>query len=612
MDRPLQAQQETIRVPVFQEEDYDPFGRNLDQCFINCFPEVLKDPVTGEGQTRVIRREGIKATSSDLFSATGAGSRLDLQNIAHIVVTQLDDVYIAAIGDSVLNKIYIVQYRPLAGTTTLIGTISSVSYLDYIHINECQINSTGVKAGITVVWTKADRSQSKCYWAVSDGTKFTATTLTQITNVAFPDQQTPAQVVTGPMQQMNGIFYAYTTNGTIWNSGSTAGTENDATSWNTLSYILTYQYPDGGIGLYRYKHHLVAFGKNSVEFMNDVGNPPPAGRLERTDQAFIRFGTMSPTFVLNVDDTLYWLSYSDSATIGLWKLDGYTPVKISTGKQDSRIWAAIGQAAWPLSYTWLFATVFQNKKHVGIANILVVTGLAADNLSPFTDWGQPTDTWYQSGNSAQSISVFTSGSNLMYNIEDKTWWGLRISPTGSTMKLLPVTNFPGYSAAGTQFFQQYFLLSNTSIGGGDGKVNTTVFTLSSRETGGYYDEDPDNLTGLGTKTPFVTVVELNTLSFGNNKHKKISRVEPVFTGIPKRSTSTDLTSKYSFTLAYNKFNLTTGDGLLFRQVDYENAANRYYFNNLGTGRYWNFSFICNHKDPMSIEAMDITVHQGTH
>lgn len=608
MDRPLQAQQETIRVPVFQEEDYDPFGRNLDQTFINCFPEVIKDPVTGEGEVRVVRRQGFQTTSSDLYSATGAGSRLDLQNKANITVTQLDDVYVAAIGDVTLGKIYIVQYRPLAGTTTLIGTISSVSYLDFVHISECTINSTGVKAGITVVWTKADRSQSKCYWAVSDGTKFTAASLTQIINVAFPDQQTPAQVVTGPMQQMNGIFYAYTTNGTIWNSGSTAGTENDATSWNTLSYILTYQYPDGGVGLYRYKHHLVAFGKNSIEFFNDVGNPPPAGRLERTDQAFIRFGTSSPLFVLNVDDTLYWLSYSDSSTLGLWKLDGYTPVKISSGKQDQRIAAGLGQTSWPLSMTWLFSIVLQNKKHIGLANVFVLTGVISDSGSP-ANWGQTTDTWY---GTSQGTGTDTYAYNLMYNIEDKTWWGLRVSPTLNAMKILPTANYPGYTSGGLPFFIQYILMASATTGGGDGKINTYVYKVGSSEAGSYYDEDLDNLTGLGTAVPFVTVIELNTLSFGNNKRKRITRVEPVFTSIPKRSTSTDLTSNYSFSLAYNKFNLTTGDGLLIRSVDYENAANRYYFNNLGTGRYWNFAFLCNNRDPLSLSAFDITLQQGTH
>lgn len=47
-DRPLQAQSETIRVPLWGEEQHDPFGYVNDQSFLNCFAEVFKDPTTGE------------------------------------------------------------------------------------------------------------------------------------------------------------------------------------------------------------------------------------------------------------------------------------------------------------------------------------------------------------------------------------------------------------------------------------------------------------------------------------------------------------------------------------------------------------------------------------
>ena len=57
----------------------------------------------------------------------------------------------------------------------------------------------------------------------------------------------------------------------------------DITTWNTLATVVASQYPDRGVGLFRYKAFLLAFGQDSIEFWSDVSNPPPAASLERTD-----------------------------------------------------------------------------------------------------------------------------------------------------------------------------------------------------------------------------------------------------------------------------------------------------------------------------------------
>lgn len=603
-DRQLQDQQETIRIPVYGQDNYDPFGVSLDQTFINCFPEIIKDSTTGEGEVRVVKREGLATAGVDLFTISGAANRSDIYPMAHIVVSQLDDVYVCALGDVTASKIYIVQYRPLTGTSVLVGTLSSVSYLDYIHLSECQISSTGIKAGITVVWTKQDRSVSKCYWAVGDGTKLTTASLTQITNVAFPDQQTPAKIVTGPMQQMNGIFYAFTTDGTIYNSGSTTGTENNATSWSTLSNILTYQYPDGGIGLYRYKHHLIAVGKDSIEFFNDIGNPPPASRLERTEQAFIKFGAISPLCVLNVDDTMYWVSYGTTNTIGLWKLEGYTPVKVSTGKQDARLLFNITGTVLPLTRVWMYPIVFQNKKHIGITNITISSSLITANISNFL-YGNALDTYYLSG--YQTTGAEANGTNLMYNVEDKVWWAFKFAPWSGT-SLLPVTNFPGYAGSSNKFYLQYILMADQSTGGSS-ISGCRVLKLASGAANTYADYNPDGVVGADG-IPVPMFLQLNTLDFSNLHKKRISRATVVFTSVPVKASGD--TNVYSMSLFINKKNLSDGTLSLERTVNYPNAQHRYYWNNLGTGRSWSFCIAHLSKDPVSIKALDLMVHQGTH
>ncbi len=598
-DRSLQAQKETVRVPLFSQANYDPFGSTLDQTYINCFPEVIRDPTTGEGSTRIIKRQGlIDVPDLDLFETTGAASKSDIYPMGNIVVSQLDDIYVCALGDITANKIYIVQYRPLALTSTLIGTLTSVSNLDWIHLNECQIVSGGVvRAGITVVWTKLDRSQSNCYHAVSNGTVFTAASLTLISNVAFPDKQTPSKVVTGPMQQMNGIFYAYTTDGIIFNSGSTTGTENDPTSWSTLSNILTYQYPDGGISISRYKHHIIAVGKDSIEFFNDIGNPPPATRLERTEQAFIKFGAISPYTVINVDDTLYWLSYSSSSTLGLWKLDGYTPVKESTGKEDYKILILL-QSGVTLSIPRLFTIIFQNKKHIGIVGV-TTQSLLNTVVSP--SYGNLSDSYHD----FQNTGGFASSSTIMYNVEDKTWWAFSFAPYQNS-SLFPANSYPGYGST-TKFFIQYTLIAD-QINGGSSTSGCRVYQVTQSTAGAFVDYDPDGIAGIPVPVPIT--IQVNTLNFGNLSRKRISKVQVVFTSIPVIFPSDDRV--YSISLLVNKGNLSTGAGTLEKIINYPNAVNRYYWNNLGSARYWTFAIQSLNKDPFSAEALDLEVHQGTH
>jgi hypothetical protein len=188
-DRALQAQQETIRIPVYGNDEYDAFGQTMDQVFINCYPEVIRNTVTGEGDVKTVKRPGMALVGLDLFATTGAAARSDLHPIANMCVTQLNDVFVCAIGDVTAGKIYIVQYRPIALTSVLIGTLSSVSAQDCIHITEAQIASAGtIYPSVTISYSTKTRSASKCYYALSNGTLFTVGTLTQITAAAFPDQ----------------------------------------------------------------------------------------------------------------------------------------------------------------------------------------------------------------------------------------------------------------------------------------------------------------------------------------------------------------------------------------------------------------------------------------
>lgn len=596
-DRGLQEQQQTIRIPVYGEARYG--DTVIGQQFINCFPEVIKDPTTGEGSVRVNKRPGM-TTGLDLFATSGAAQRSDLQALTAMVVTQLADVNVVAMADITANKIYIIQFRPNAGTSTLVGTISSTSEADFIHIQEAQLVSAGtVYAGITVTYTKADRSASKCYWARGDGTKLTAASLTQIVAAAFPDQLGTAKVVTGPMIQMNGIFYVYTTDGTIYNSGSTAGTENDPTLWNSLSTLLTYQYPDGGIGLYRYKHHIIAVGSDSIEFFNDIGNPPPACRLERTEQAFIKFGAIHSMAVANIDDNMYWLAYGSTTSNGLWKLDGYSPVKLSTAKEDARLIVALGGVV-PQSRVKIFATYMQGKKHLIITAIAWASTICS-SISNAT-YGKATDT-YLTGVSSGQQNFLIQGSCMMYSLEDKIFWAWSSMQCQSSL-LIPTMAYPGGSTAALGYYKQYVFIWNSSNAG----ATTGARSFSYNAT--YIDDNPD---GSDTVSyPVACAVQFNGIEFENSSRKSIAKVTAVFEQSP--TTAAADTGIYSMSLFYVKtgYVAPAGTNVTERVIDYPNVALRYYWNNLGMSRRWDFCIVSLNKNSFFLKGLELKVSQGTH
>lgn len=612
-DRELQDTQQTVSIPVYSEERFAKdslSGFDMEQSYINCYPEVTIDPVTGEKRTSLAKRPGTTGTLS-ILSAVGAGAASHIHVKDQIVITQLIDVYVAAVFDSTRNKTYIVQYRPITGTATLLGDIGTTAWADVVHLTEYQqVNAGIIYPAVAISWKKADESVSRGYSVRSDGTVFTAATVTQITQVGFPDQQTPAKIITGPFQQMNGLVYIMCTDGSIYNSGGTAGTANDITTaamWNTLSVILTYQSPDKGLGIYRYKHHLIAVSKNSIEFFNDAGNPSPASPLERTQQAFIKFGAVTSKVVINVADTLYWLSYGANNTIGMWKMEGYAPVKVSRAKQDNQI-ANGYHTSGNVNAVDLISLVINGKLHIGINGVQSYTMM----------WRQVTygnqaatggDTYKTLQNKYRGI-----GGTLFYNSTDDLWWAW--SCMGDyTSRIVPAVEYPSNAAGSLAYhFTQYFFYDQSElVTSGDSESVSSDYAFKLAEGDQYnfanmVDDDPN-----GTDRPIACSVQFNTLSFGNQKRKTIPKLTLVFDHTPATGTHGADTNVYSISLIYRKGNAVSSiTQNVERYITYPSSMKRYYFNNLGTARNWAFCVTSLSNDSFQLKGLEIDVVQGTH
>jgi hypothetical protein len=600
-DRPLQEEQDTIRLPIYGEERSRIGTSYLDQTTINGFPNLYKDETTGERSVVFTKRPGLLSGQS-ILTATGAANHYTLHCKDNIVITQLVDIYVCAVYDSANNKTYIIQYRPITNTSIKIGEISSTAWGDCIHLTEIQQVSAGtIYPSVAVTWKKQDESTSSGWYAISDGTKFTATTLTQITNAAFPTALGTPKVITGPFQQMNGLMYIMTTDGTIYNSGNTAGTVNDITLWNSLSTILTYQSPDKGIGLYRYKHHLVAFSKNSIEFFNDDGLPPPGTPLNRTQQAFISIGAVTSKAVINVNDVLYWISYGTGNAIGLWKMDGYTPVKISRPRQDNQISTAYTTVTSSNAID-LYNITIGLKVHIGV-NLVGTFSMLAD----LTTYGNQTSDTYKT---SQVGTLAGKGGNLLYNIEDNLWWYWKVmQDTNTGIGIHPATAYPTSTSA-TQY-TQYVLID--PVADTNTQSNARVFSISpnvalAEFAGTYVDQDPDSATG---NLPVACTIQFNTANFGNENRKKINRVSLIFAVTPDVASGD--ANVYSISLVYTKANQipNAGSNLLSeRYLTYPKSTRRYYFNNLGMGRFWSFAVTSLSKDPFPLASLELDMDQG--
>lgn len=160
------------------------------------------------------------------------------------------------------------------------------------------------------------------------GAIFTKGSVYKITDTDFPANATPALAIIGRLVSLNGYIYVLTVSGSIYNSDI-----NSITSWTATSNIATQMSPDYGRTLMVYKNMILAFGEKSIEFFRDVGNST-GSPLQSVPELFIKLGIRSAKHVASVEDTLVFMSNTDTGANSIYILDGYNPRKISTDDLD--------------------------------------------------------------------------------------------------------------------------------------------------------------------------------------------------------------------------------------------------------------------------------------
>lgn len=152
--------------------------------------------------------------------------------------------------------------------------------------------------------------------ATASGVALTKTPVALILDSDFPLR------ITGQFVELNGRAFIMTVFGRVYQSAL-----NDITSWLGAEYVPADLLTDVGIGLAKYKSNIIAFGSDTAEILENVGNPSGSVLLSRQGEAIgvgaFRSST-SPqrnSWIAGDAFRVAWIAVGGNDTEGVWLLD---------------------------------------------------------------------------------------------------------------------------------------------------------------------------------------------------------------------------------------------------------------------------------------------------
>src|SRR5574337_809716 len=626
MDNPLQNVQDTVSKQWLEESEYF-FERAMQYQAINMIPSFIHESyaIYGRSYTQIFKKRPPLDWAWDFTNIPGNSGIF----IYSISISSIYNIVIAAYISG--TTAYILQHNFGTNSTLTLGSFPVSGISDFIWLSEISQAAGGsTYPGVAVNYMNSTYTTSASYYAYTTTGGSSWSALTKITDTNYPNNQTPALITIGKIINFQDTFFIATLDGRIWNSPAGG---RDISTWSN-SYgtgsINVSAYPDQCLGLERYKQHIVAFGSNSVEFFDyDTSVLPTA--LARLDQVFIKFGTISPKLFANFNDIIYWVGYGQSNALGLWKLDGYQPTKISnTGIED------------------VLAYSFDQGVTVGFScgrlrgkNTLCLSNVQARNIAlvyftPQISVSPATSNFY--GFNTQN---FGAVGTLCLNLDDNLWWEFNspLSPGNQNLFLLPVFNVA--ATANVSPVNQAAFLTNSNIS----PVSNSVFTISDNS------EDFSNKYWVDTFNPasninifgyYYTAISTNPMRFGNTKNKRIDQLSidrisyvPKFTGpqlnIPDPNTYGGVLIAMRQPMSINASDLTSigpstqQAGIINNNVGAPGTTMHFFtfppkhegmarqtFNKLGTGRMWAFIYAEVTKSDFITYGYNLNIQQLQH
>jgi hypothetical protein len=613
-DRFLEQQQQTIRLPLYAHEEQRisnvindvSWGMN-DQVLVNCYPVVCKDPLQPDKSVvKIQKRMGWKADQTSINMTGGVTAPTTIVPKAILTMTAMVDIVVICYIDHLPAESFrFVQYRPANGTFTSLGTVATTANLpatSHVHLSELTVAGVpylGIIISSDVQTSPPTGNQSIGYYSASAAGSLGA--IATIADADFPPNATNNRKAVGPLVQLNNVIYVMTEDGWIHGSEPAATGLAQITVWNTLGNTPAGSYPDRGMGLRRYKHHLVAFGEESIEFFNDEGLSPPALPIQRTEQAFIKIGVVNQKSAINVDDILYFIGKSYAGQLSLYKLEGYTPTAISQPSQN----ILVGDRPYNLD---LQVVQMHGTKHL-------ITNVKAD---PVVGWW----TGAAAGDTPSNVGLHGV---FCYAMDSNAWWiwahefNSSNPYTSTDVRIYTTTVFTG--SAVWRILVHSGREDGSSINYAMPCRAAPYFETSVPE--GFVDtfREDNTATLISWRIPMLIVTNSYDMETTSRKFLRSAKIvgDYIRNYAPGGAPWTAFQSEgLNLNFAVDRTDDLTDNFVgatpsVVRSTNLvTNTGYRYYFNNLGAGRSFKFYIAINAFVPVRLEALELVVAQGTH
>lgn len=352
-----------------------------DQKFVNCYPEVTRNAITGQAGVKTTKRPGfasngtvgagysgmtggaywtgvgvamlpyINSTSLRVYDSLGNQFADTIANAvsgsaAYINETLISNVptltlltqrsttgyahaWYAAQGATAWTEITDVDFPPNQnGTITagIAGTTLTVT-----------VSSTGVNLPIGAYLQSGSGTVSSCrIVAVGTAVAGVGTYTVSVSQTVAPGTTIYCgKPIVGEMVHMDGCAYVMDIDGTIYESDL-----NSLTSWSAIAYVNAQSLPDGGRGLARLKNYIYAFGSTTMQLFYNNGASSGA-RISPVQGGVINVGTINagsfPT-IKTLGDFVYFTGVDAvSGKTGFYRIQGTNLEKISTQYIDKLV-----------------------------------------------------------------------------------------------------------------------------------------------------------------------------------------------------------------------------------------------------------------------------------
>jgi hypothetical protein len=274
-------------------------------------------------------------------------------------------------GDNFANAV-VGNYIQINGTFYAVTVVNSSTSLTVDH-------SAGVQTGASYVGdmgtpvTAAYGAYIDGYFVVQrpNGYAFQGTCNTSTTAVTWVSGANFSSLVAGNSVVINNVAYVVQSiaSNTSMTLTTSAGTQTGVSTrwgadvsrqfnisapfngltWDPLNFATKSAQPDHLVAMLADREQLYLFGEESMEVWQNVGDP--TFPFQRIPGAAAREGTIAPYATVTTGENVYFLGGSPRGPAVAYRLDGFTPVRVSTHAVEAA-WAASGDTlANAVAYT---------------------------------------------------------------------------------------------------------------------------------------------------------------------------------------------------------------------------------------------------------------------